>query len=145
MHPQELDFVTLPHPKELFTLALSWHTHMQLSAVHGVNLAFAWGHTRNVIYSCLKCWYLEQVTELSSCAAAHIKNEIRSCHHRQHLLHPRRATQTPFLWTISAETQEPTVLDMNERRMSEKSRDELFIYWPSGLRENSYITGVPVT
>lgn len=27
----------------------------------------------------------------------------------------------------------------------EKSRDELFIYWPSGHRENSYITIVPVT
>lgn len=41
MHLQELDFVTLPHPEELFTLTLSWHTHMQLSEVHGVNLAFA--------------------------------------------------------------------------------------------------------
>lgn len=61
-------------------------------------------------------------------------------------LTPGRCTQILFLLTISAWKWRSQISHIWMReKWRETGRDELFIYWPSGLTENSYITRVPVT
>lgn len=61
-------------------------------------------------------------------------------------LTPGRWTAILFLLTISVETKETNLCKIwMGGGGGERSRHEQFIYWPSGLRGNSYITRVPVT